>query len=77
METGFGQDLLNADIQLDGDRVFDDVETGSILGRIDPDVLELPRFNITPTKVCNSIRPAIGHLPIHFIMLGVPKNIRF
>jgi len=50
VESGFGQDLLNADIQLDGDRVFDDVETGSILGRIDPDVLELPRFNITPTK---------------------------
>ena len=77
MESGFGQDLLNADVQLDGDRVFDDDERKKILKPVDPDVLEVPRVNITPTKVCNSIRPAIGHLPIDFIMLGVPNNIRF
>ena len=58
MESGFGQDLLNADVQLDGDRVFDDDERKKILKPVDPDVLEVPRVNITPTKVCNGIRPA-------------------
>ena len=73
MESGFGQDLLNADVQLDGDRVFDDDERKKILKPVDPDVLEVPRVNITPTKVSDLL---FGHLPIDYYT-GVPKTVRF
>ena len=51
MEAGFGQDLFHSDVEVDGEHVFDDEEREKLLVRMNPDVLEIPRFNITPTKV--------------------------